>query len=147
MGEVLGNLAACGYDAEWQSLPAAAFGAPHIRERVFILCYANGDTESTVPVDDEAPWMPPILPHASRIRLERRIHAENGGEAAVDVQARGEIAGRDGQTGRNHWKTEPGILRIPHGIPDWMDRIECLGNAVVPQIAEFIGKRLMETMK
>ena len=39
MGDVLGGLAACGYDAEWDCLPAAAFGAPHIRDRLFILAY------------------------------------------------------------------------------------------------------------
>ena len=39
---VLSDLSALGYDAEWQSLPAAAFGAPHLRERVFIVAYAHG---------------------------------------------------------------------------------------------------------
>lgn len=41
MGDVLGDLAACGYDAEWDCLPAAAFGAPHLRYRVFIVAYAR----------------------------------------------------------------------------------------------------------
>lgn len=41
-GQVLRDLAACGYDAEWQVLPAAAFGAPHKRDRVFIVAYAQG---------------------------------------------------------------------------------------------------------
>ena len=36
---VLNNLAAIGYDAEWEILPAAALGAPHHRERVFIVAY------------------------------------------------------------------------------------------------------------
>lgn len=40
---VLGDLAALGYDAEWESLPAAAFGAPHLRWRVFLVAYPNGD--------------------------------------------------------------------------------------------------------
>jgi site-specific DNA-cytosine methylase len=40
-GRVLGDLAECGYDAEWDCLPAAAFGALHIRNRVFLLAYAN----------------------------------------------------------------------------------------------------------
>jgi len=39
MGDVLGDLAACGYDAEWQVLPDGAFGAPHLRERVFLVAY------------------------------------------------------------------------------------------------------------
>ena len=36
MGDVLGTLASLGYDAEWHCIPAAAAGAPHIRDRVFI---------------------------------------------------------------------------------------------------------------
>ena len=35
-GEVVGGLAACGYDADYDCFPAAAFGAPHGRDRVFI---------------------------------------------------------------------------------------------------------------
>ena len=39
---VLQDLAAVGYDAEWEVLPAAAVGAPHRRERVFLVAYPNG---------------------------------------------------------------------------------------------------------
>jgi len=42
MGRVLGDLAALGYDAEWDCVPAAALGAPHLRDRVFILAYPHG---------------------------------------------------------------------------------------------------------
>jgi DNA (cytosine-5)-methyltransferase 1 len=42
MGEVLGDLAALGFDAQWCALRASDVGAPHERERVFILAYANG---------------------------------------------------------------------------------------------------------
>jgi site-specific DNA-cytosine methylase len=46
MGDVLGDLASIGYDAEWESLSAAAFGAPHIRDRVWIVAYpADGRQE------------------------------------------------------------------------------------------------------
>lgn len=39
MGVVLGDLAACGYDAEWGCVSAASVGAPHLRNRVFIIAY------------------------------------------------------------------------------------------------------------
>lgn len=39
MGDVLGDLAAIGYDAEWDCVPAAAVGAPHLRDRVYIVAY------------------------------------------------------------------------------------------------------------
>ena len=42
MGTVLGDLAASGYDAEWDCLPAAAFGAPHLRARVWLVAYPTG---------------------------------------------------------------------------------------------------------
>ena len=42
MGRVLRDLAACGYDAEWDCIPAAAVGAPHRRDRIFIVAYPNG---------------------------------------------------------------------------------------------------------
>lgn len=41
-GTVLGGLAGGGYDAEWDCLPACAFGAPHTRERLFIIAYPTG---------------------------------------------------------------------------------------------------------
>lgn len=46
-GEVLGDLAALGYDAEWDCFPAAAFGAPHGRDRVFLTAVAHTDRART----------------------------------------------------------------------------------------------------
>jgi DNA (cytosine-5)-methyltransferase 1 len=43
MGTVLGDLAESGFDAEWDRLSACEFGAPHTRERVFIVAYAPGE--------------------------------------------------------------------------------------------------------
>jgi len=41
IGDVLGDLAAGGYDAEWDCVPAAAVGAPHLRDRVFVVAHAQ----------------------------------------------------------------------------------------------------------
>jgi site-specific DNA-cytosine methylase len=43
LGAILGGLAACGYDAEWDGVSAAAFGAPHPRDRIWLIAYPNGD--------------------------------------------------------------------------------------------------------
>jgi DNA (cytosine-5)-methyltransferase 1 len=43
MGRVCGDLAALGYDAEWDVVSACALGAPHTRERVFVVAYPSGE--------------------------------------------------------------------------------------------------------
>jgi DNA (cytosine-5)-methyltransferase 1 len=33
--------------------------------------------------------------------------------------------------------------RVAHGVPDRLDQLAALGNALVPQIAEWIGQRIL----
>lgn len=42
------------------------------------------------------------------------------------------------------WLPEPGVGRVAHGIPGRVDRLRSLGNAVVPQIVEEIGRAIMQ---
>jgi DNA (cytosine-5)-methyltransferase 1 len=42
------------------------------------------------------------------------------------------------------WDAEPDVGRVANGIPSRVDRLRCLGNAVVPQVAEWIGRRILE---
>ena len=49
------------------------------------------------------------------------------------------VRNSDGQ-----WKVEPDVRRVDDGVPDRMDRLKSLGNAVVPQVAEFIGRMIIE---
>lgn len=58
---------------------------------------------------------------------------------------------RDGQAGEpvdgclgDFWAIEPSVGRVAHGIPKRVDRLRCLGNAVVPQIPELIGRAILE---
>lgn len=44
----------------------------------------------------------------------------------------------------NQWSTEPDLGRVAHGIPSRVDRLKGLGNAIVPQIAEIIGRMIIE---
>jgi DNA (cytosine-5)-methyltransferase 1 len=55
IGRVLGDLAALGYDAEWDVLSACQFGAPHARERLFILAYAEGLRGELWPAPSQRP--------------------------------------------------------------------------------------------
>jgi len=115
MAEVLGTLAACGYDAEWDCIPAAAFGAPHLRYRVFIVAYPErSGLEGSTWGGDDKPWWAPVI-----------------------FTCRPEAV-------RGQWEFEPSVGRVAHGVPHRVDRIRALGNAVVPQVAEFIGRRILQ---
>jgi DNA (cytosine-5)-methyltransferase 1 len=48
-GRVLGDLAECGYDAEWENIPAAAVGLPHLRERAWFMAYPK-QKQRTFPI-------------------------------------------------------------------------------------------------
>lgn len=135
MGDVLGDLAACGYDAEWDCLPACAIGASHERDRVWIVAYPNSDRLEGRLEDRSAP------------RPTRRSSPQTGDVQDADrgaVEPR-RIWGRAPQAGSAWWwAAEPDVGRVAHGVPRRLDRLEALGNAVVPQVAEWIGRRMME---
>jgi DNA (cytosine-5)-methyltransferase 1 len=120
-GDVLGDLAASGYDAEWDCIPAASFGALHERDRVWIVARSVADANS---------------PRQSRFQ-GRSAHGFLDWIAGT---------GRDGGDcgGNPRWGTEPDVGRVAYGLPARVDRLRSLGNAVVPQVVEFIGQRLLE---
>ena len=121
MGDVLGDLAESGYDAEWTSIPAAAVGAPHLRWRVFILAYANGNGFETHS-DYDGVWEPRLFGGGSR-RLGKMGYPREW------------VGSRP--TGANP-------MGMGNGLPSDVDRLRCLGNSVVPQVAEVIGRMIME---
>jgi DNA (cytosine-5)-methyltransferase 1 len=55
-----------------------------------------------------------------------------------------ELRGKDGYAGWQWWEIEPDVGRVAHGIPSRVDRLRGLGNAVVPQVAEVIGRLVIE---
>ena len=46
---------------------------------------------------------------------------------------------------KGFWEIEPNVGRVANGVPSRVDRLKALGNAVVPQVAEYIGKQIIET--
>ena len=157
-GRVLGDLAESGYDAEWDCVPASAVGAPHQRDRVWIVAYPNGDGRE--------PAHPRVWPgvhddlrqraatQRRRHQLEPRPSAHVSAMADTKVECEraglrpseptGQRRGRPGhgRSARHTWAVEPDVGRVAHGVPDRTHRLRALGNAVVPQVAELIGRRL-----
>jgi len=46
--------------------------------------------------------------------------------------------------GSEWWKTEPNVGRVADGVPNRVDRLKGLGNAIVPQVVEYIGRRVQQ---
>jgi DNA (cytosine-5)-methyltransferase 1 len=172
-GQVLGDLAESGYDAEWDCIPASAVGAPHRRDRVWIVAYPQkqpqrsrlrqgeqggqrrrrpGDSRSEMAYaqnnrrrqgGEERPTSEPTgvqdttrpLAHTHQSRLERRSqHRERTDQRAL---------GPSRQPHPHHWRAEPDVGRVANGIPNRVDRLKGLGNAIVPQVATIILQRIM----
>lgn len=174
--DVLGDLAASGYDAEWDCVPAAAVGAPHRRDRVFIIAHTNSHEHQGSP--SAVRWSPSaVVPadadgcglaeHPERhgepvARFEPSLRSDVGGlrEDVADIGGEGLQGSRhagqasrrprmvfsDGRsTRRSWWAAEPDVGRVAHGVPARVDRLRALGNAVVPHVAEHIGRLILAT--
>lgn len=232
MGTVLRDLAESGYDAVWDCIPAAAFGAPHLRYRVFIVAHADcqhlwnesgrrygesrasktitakygqngvvadakrrGRCEGPERVRREARADPgrrstraDVADTQSQRRTQEREHCKrpsertpsssqtladaqsertrptqqsrprdgafSGSQAMADANSQRrdwwasifQAAGSPGRLfaeGGCAWAVEPDVGRVAHGVPSRMDRVRVIGNAVVPQVAEWIGRRIL----
>ena len=152
-GGILGDLASLGFDAEWQVLPAAAFGAPHLRKRVFVVAYTA------------EPRQPQSGTQAGS-KGRSNTGGQRGGESVAELgniggnwsysdasspglQERDWIRPREQEADASNasfeWgSVEPTIRRGDDGVPNRVQRLKCLGNAVVPQVAEWIGRRIKE---
>ena len=120
IGDVLRDLAGSGFDAAWEVLSACAFGAAHMRRRLFIVAYANG-------LDGRPRVRNPLA------QQDRSIQAIDGSPSArADWQARLE--------------NPSALYRGADGLPFGRERNHAIGNAVVPPVAEWIGRRLISVL-
>jgi len=132
---VLGELAEIGYDCQWHCIRASDIGAEHRRDRVWIICYPNDKSEPACAIDDEAQMLQEHGSDSDETQLKRR---------RLSSRIQQEYA----NTSNSRWgKDKPGVDRTSNGIPSQMDRLGCLGNAVVPQIPELIGRAILEAEK
>jgi DNA (cytosine-5)-methyltransferase 1 len=206
LDQVLWSLAEIGYDAEWHCIPAAAVGAPHRRDRVWIVAYphhdgqyGSEDTQSHVAGDggNKAGARKPkqfagssdlgtnlrgsateTLANAKGSKRDERLYgvsfAEDSegwvrGEAGTSssLVANASSKGLEGQRTREigsrqkesvpsrsgcvvrsihefkQWQTEPDVGRVANGVPNRVDRLKQLGNAVVPQIPQLLGEAIL----
>lgn len=120
METVMADLDDLRYNAEWYIIPASRVGAPHRRDRIWIVGYPRslGDSNN-----------PRLQGLGERLRGARQRAPWQEGKA---------FRGKD-QTVR---LCAPGIPLMADGLPETMERLQSTGNAIVPQIAEAIGQEI-----
>ena len=106
LGCVLGDLAAMGYDARWGVLGAHHVGAPHKRDRIWIVA-ANANRQP---------------------RKKRNKQTQAGVKAP-----QGHDASR--RRFQAWWAAEPNMGRVADGVAHRVDRLKALGNGQVPAVA------------
>ena len=141
--QVIGELAKIGYDAEWRVVSAAGVGAPHRRDRIIIVAYptelhsngsnnnpqnsarsetfsqfGNGSRAPTMAYPDSSPQQHQQVWQVSKSNIERC----------------------------SWWEPEPNVGRVANGISNGLDRLRGLGNAVVPHVAEYIGRLITTSL-
>lgn len=147
MGVVLGDLARSRYDTEWGCISANDVGAPHLRERIWIVginTYSEheqaqqegqGQRETAV-TEGSSPAVLRTPRGFATYSLRQRLQGwklpsgskPQFGNASLD----------------SWWDFEPPVGRVANGIPDRSHRLKGLGNAVVPKIPEILGACVME---
>ncbi|ARP89793.1 DNA cytosine methyltransferase [Bordetella genomosp. 9] len=165
LGRVLGDLAALGFDAEWGVVSAADTGAPHLRERIWILADAgsgrrsgaNGGeveqprrAEAQRGSDDLADtngqswderWSRHSIERERGRNLDRGCvsadicHPTGPGLAQWESEPSDSRAQQPPTIRTNRWPSEPDVGRVANGVAHRVDRIKALGNGQVPRVA------------
>ena len=150
-GQVVKDLERAGYHVVVFNFEAAAVGAWHRRSRVFFTGLADvADADGSGLQGRKQPETPDAAEDAGE--QPSRGPAGECSEAVYDAMCSG-CAG-DARWGQSQeladgrcWAAEPDVGRVAHGISARVDRLKCLGNAVVPQQAYPIFRALKEEME
>ena len=125
-----------GYDSTAYALSAADVGAPHRRRRLFVVAYAYRHSKSALPLNAEVAGASPSSSSdaTNESELSSAGLASRSGSQAPPIGTGARLAG---------WgNPKPEMVRVVHGVPRGLDsaRRKSLGNSVVPQCAEVIGR-------
>ena len=172
LDSILSDLEGEGYQTRAFIIPACGIDAPHKRDRVWIIAHANSEGESDGPINEgPRPRQLELMAdpdsgfstvtqqavQAGRATIissskdvadsesERVQRLWSSGEQKPHTYAGQKLSLCGSERPRPaYWEAEPGMGRVVDGIPNRVDRIKGLGNAVVPMVVEVIGNAIME---
>jgi DNA (cytosine-5)-methyltransferase 1 len=149
LDDVLSDLEGQGYETGTIVLPACAVNAPHRRDRVWIVAHADNGRSARDMGEAVSEGQGQTTPTAESCSRSEDRNAVLGVECREDVADTDERqcqyengpvrTGRYAAASSSWWAVEPDVA---HGVPHRVDRLRCLGNAIVPQVAYEILKAI-----
>ena len=159
--QVCTDLEGEGYEVQTFVLPASAVNAPHQRYRCWIVAHANNTRDRTSRSRTDKNRKKEVKGWEEQSQSEPSRYSKDvanscGSRRKVGIPEKGyrqegnaEEPDNDshrlsGWQGKDNWTVEPTVGRVAHGIPNRVDRLKGLGNAVVPQIPAVLGRAILE---
>ena len=125
---VIADLTALGYDTKWDVMGAADVGAPHQRDRMWVLAYANSSWQLQQERSQQDEWRrisnsgcSVAYSNCSQCKRDERTKRTQPQHANID--------------GTSWWNTEPNVGRVANGVAARVDRLKAIGNGQVPAVA------------
>ena len=131
LDQVCTDLESLGYQVWPVCVPACAVDAPHIRQRIWIVAYHKDKRVRRRKQQSEGSKGEGHVADANGLQIDRQ---RSGGFQSIAPQY-------------SRWPVEPAVGRVADGIPRRLDRLKGLGNAVVPQIVEALGRMILQVQK
>lgn len=159
MDIVLSSLSKIGYDVEWIDVRASDEGAPHKRERIFFVAYPNGQRSNKTSYRGFSQVNRKRHEILKRRSPKQKTSTNTDGAnerqqttSSKRMEKKNGAQCRSGENGRiqskNYWEKTPiesPLCRVDDGVSNRVDRLRALGNAIVPQCSEAVGRYIVES--
>ena len=142
-GEIFGDLVESGYCIQWKCISAAELGAPHKRDRLWLVAYRNGQRSRQVGTFAKNDGKRKAANDPGQVGLLGRTEKTTDTNGKM-LEKRDRMPGRQSQRPRkaDWWSTEPRLGRVADGVANRVDRLKAIGNGQVSIVAATAWKIL-----